>query len=222
MAQENPSYTLQVLVGGSTSPEEAVPVCVTRKCVRNLNLRVQTGGSVVLSVPWHVSRERAQAFLNAHATWIARTRRRVLARTEAAARNEGCAGGYALWGELRRSPDGSVVSAEELDELYRTEMTRALPEVIERMEPLVGAHASGWQVRVMKSRWGSCTPKTGRIRINARLAAYPPECIGYVVAHELAHLLEPSHNQRFHAIVARAIPNEREIRARLRQPPALG
>ena len=195
---------------------------MTRKCVRNLNLRVQTGGSVVLSVPWHVSRERAQAFLNAHATWIARTRRRVLARTEAAARNEGCAGGYALWGELRRSPDGSVVSAEELDELYRTEMTRALPEVIERMEPLVGAHASGWQVRVMKSRWGSCTPKTGRIRINARLAAYPPECIGYVVAHELAHLLEPSHNQRFHAIVARAIPNEREIRARLRQPPALG
>lgn len=182
----------------------------------------QTGGSVVLSVPWHVSRERAQAFLNAHATWIARTRRRVLARTEAAARNEGCAGGYALWGELRRSPDGSVVSAEELDELYRTEMTRALPEVIERMEPLVGAHASGWQVQVMKSRWGSCTPKTGRIRINARLAAYPPECIGYVVAHELAHLLEPSHNQRFHTIVARAIPNEREIRARLRQPPALG
>lgn len=222
MAQENPSYTLQVLVGGSTSSEEAVPVCVTRKCVRNLNLRVQTGGSVVLSVPWHVSRERAQAFLNAHAAWIARTRRRVLARTEAAARNEGCAGGYALWGELRRSPDGSTVSAEELDELYRAEMTRALPEVIERMEPLVGAHASGWQVRVMKSRWGSCTPKTGRIRINARLAAYPPECIGYVVAHELAHLLEPSHSQRFHAIVARAIPNEREIRARLRQPPALG
>ena len=144
-------------------------------------------------------------------------------RADSAAR--ACAdrgGGYALWGKLRRSPDGSAVSAEELDELYRTEMTRMLPEVIERMEPQVGAHASGWQVRVMKSRWGSCTPKTGRIRINARLAAYPPECLGYVVAHELAHLLEPSHNQRFHAIVARAIPNEREIRARLRQPPALG
>ena len=222
MARENPSYILHVLVGGGTSSQGAVPVCVTRKCVRNLNLRVQTGGSVVLSVPWHVSREQAQTFLNAHATWIARTRRRVLARTEAATRNEGCAGGYALWGKLRRSPDGSAVSAEELEELYHAEMTRMLPEVIERMEPQVGAHASGWQVRVMKSRWGSCTPKTGRIRINARLAAYPPECLGYVVAHELAHLLEPSHNQRFHAIVARAIPNEREIRARLRQPPALG
>ena len=106
MAQENPSYILQVLVGGGTSSQEAVPVCVTRKCVRNLNLRVQTGGSVVLSVPWHVSREQAQTFLNAHATWIARTRRRMLARTETAAQNEGCAGGYALWGKLRSRRTG--------------------------------------------------------------------------------------------------------------------
>lgn len=48
----------------------------------------------------------------------------------------------------------------------------------------------------------------------------PAECLDYVVAHELAHLIEPSHNARFHAIVARAIGNERAIRARLRQPPA--
>ena len=66
---------------------------------------------------------------------------------------------------------------------------------------------------------GIVHPKTGAIRINARLAAYPPECLSYVVAHELAHLLEPTHNARFHAIVARAIPNEPEIRARMRKPP---
>ena len=87
------------------------------------------------------------------------------------------------------------------------------------MEPLVGAHATSWQLRAMSSRWGSCTPARGSIRINVRLAAYPPACLEYVVAHELAHLIEPSHNARFHAVVAHAIPDEAQVRARLRQPP---
>lgn len=87
------------------------------------------------------------------------------------------------------------------------------------MEPLVGVHAENWQLRAMKTRWGSCTIKTRRIRINVRLAAYPPECLDYVVVHELTHLLEPSHNARFHALVARVIPNEKEIRKIMRMQP---
>ena len=220
MTHDNPSYTLQILIGDDLSSAEVIPVCVTRKRVRNLNLRVRHDGSVVLSVPWHTSRDRAQAFLDERAGWIAQARARVLARAEAADADEGSRATYPLWGESRRSPDGLPLSDDELDKFYRDEVARALPEVVARMEPLVGAHASAWQLRAMTSRWGSCTPKTGRIRINVRLAAYPPECLDYVVAHELAHLLEPSHNARFHAIVARAIPNEREVRARLRRSPA--
>jgi predicted metal-dependent hydrolase len=87
------------------------------------------------------------------------------------------------------------------------------------MEEATGLRASGWQLRAMTSRWGSCTPTTGRIRLNVRLAAYPPTCLDYVVAHELTHLAEPSHNARFHELLARAYPHERAARALLRQDP---
>ena len=86
------------------------------------------------------------------------------------------------------------------------------------MEASLGARATGWQLRAMSTRWGSCTPKTGRIRINVRLAAYPPTCLDYVVAHELTHLLEPSHDERFHDLLASAYPDERVARGLLRRP----
>ena len=91
--------------------------------------------------------------------------------------------------------------------------------MVERMEARIGVHATRWSVRVMKTRWGSCTPKTGAIRINARLAAYPPECLEFVVAHELVHLLEPSHNARFHTLLDEFCPGNRGIARRLKQQP---
>lgn len=125
---------------------------------------------------------------------------------------------WALWGkEQPESP--SITTLADLDKLYRKELKKRLPEVVARMEPLVGAHAEGWQLRAMSTRWGSCTPRTAKIRINVRLAAYPPECLDYVVVHELTHLLEPTHNARFHALVARIIPNEKEIRKIMRRQP---
>lgn len=213
---ESTSYTLYVRCGDERLG--AVPVCVTRKRVKNLNLRVRADGSVVASVPWRTSRTRAQEFIDAHAGWIAERVLRKASQREQAEREEGSPA-YALWGREERTADGHVPTAAELDELWHRELQRALPGVVARMEPLVGAHASSWQLRAMSSRWGSCTPARASIRINVRLAAYPPECLDYVVAHELAHLLEPSHNARFHAIVARAIADEPAIRARLRHPP---
>lgn len=117
------------------------------------------------------------------------------------------------------TPDRTTIDQAALDELYRTEVLRALPDMVERMEARIGVHAARWNVRVMKTRWGSCTPKTGAIRINARLAAYPPECLELVVAHELVHLLEPSHNTRFHALLDEFCPDNRGIARRLKQQP---
>lgn len=117
------------------------------------------------------------------------------------------------------APGQTTIDQAALDELCRTEVLRALPDVVERMEARIGVHATRWSVRVMKTRWGSCTPKTGAIRINARLAAYPPECLEFVVAHELVHLLEPSHNARFHALLDEFCPGNRGIARRLKQQP---
>lgn len=137
------------------------------------------------------------------------------------------AGGRAIPGQAasgrdagdQGAPGQTTIDQAALDELYRTEVLRALPDVVERMEARIGVHAARWSVRAMKTRWGSCTPKTGAIRINARLAAYPPECLEFVVAHELVHLLEPSHNARFHALLDEFCPDNRGIARRLKQQP---
>lgn len=137
------------------------------------------------------------------------------------------AGGRAIPGQAasgrdaggQGAPGQTTIDQAALDEFYRTEVLRALPDVVERMEARIGVHATRWSVRVMKTRWGSCTPKTGAIRINARLAAYPPECLEFVVAHELVHLLEPSHNARFHTLLDEFCPDNRHPAKLLREAP---
>ena len=193
------TYTLQA---GS------IPVEVERKRVRRLNLRVRADGSAHLSVPWRCPLAEAQRFLDEHETWL---REHVARRTARDA--EPCDGLIPLWGELAALPTGSSP-----DELYRAELAARLPEVAARMEAALDVRASGWQLRDMKTRWGSCTPRTGRIRVNVRLAAFPPTCLDYVVAHELTHLLEPSHDARFHELLSRAYPDEAAARAILRRP----
>ena len=88
--------------------------------------------------------------------------------------------------------DYPPVSEEQIEK-----MKRQVLEYAGKWERVMGVHASGWTLRDMKTRWGSCTVSTGRIRLNTRLVYYPEECLEYVIVHELCHLIEPSHNQRF-------------------------
>ena len=106
-----------------------------------------------------------------------------------------------------------------IDQLYTSEVTTALGDMVHAYEIAMGVAVSRVSVRGMKTRWGSCTPKSGSVRIARELAAYPVECLDMVVAHELVHLLEPSHNQRFHALLDTYCPNNRALSQRLKQPP---
>lgn len=195
-----------------------IPVEVTRKRVKNLNLRVRRDGSVVLSIPLRVSLRDAQAFLDRKAHWIAEHARRAKTRQTPNPIGDGVAAGhFPLWGvSIPRDPLSA--DRDAIDEVYRTEVRRALPAIADRMERRMGVHATRWHIRTMKTRWGSCTPSTGAIRINARLAAYPPECLEFVVAHELVHLLEPSHNERFYALLDEFCPDNRHLARILRRP----
>ena len=215
-----------------------IPVNVVRKRVKNLNLRVRADGTVTLSIPQHLPLARAQEFLERKGNWIAERVRRNIERRPSPDFAGELPNRIPLWGKLvprdsvqansgqaasdrdasgQGAPGQTTIDQAALDELYRTEVLRALPGIVERMEARIGVHAARWSVRVMKTRWGSCTPKTGAIRINARLAAYPPECLEFVVAHELVHLLEPSHNTRFHALLDEFCPDNRGIARRLKQ-----
>lgn len=217
-----------------------IPVSVVRKRVKNLNLRVRADGTVTLSIPQHLPLARAREFLDRKGEWIAERVRCNIERRPSPDLAGELPNRIPLWGKLvprdsvqansgqdasdrdasgQGAPGQTTIDQAALDELYRTEVLRALPGIVERMEARIGVHAARWSVRVMKTRWGSCTPKTGAIRINARLAAYPPECLEFVVAHELVHLLEPSHNARFHALLDEFCPGNRGIARRLKQQP---
>jgi predicted metal-dependent hydrolase len=64
-------------------------------------------------------------------------------------------------------------------------------------------------IQHMKTKWGACNPERGTIRLNSELAKKPPECLEYLVVHEMVHLLEPTHNERFIALMDRFMPNWR-------------
>lgn len=217
-----------------------IPVSVVRKRVKNLNLRVRADGTVTLSIPQHLPLARAREFLDRKGEWIAERVRCNIERRPSPDLAGEPPDRIPLWGKLvphdsvqansgqaasdrdasgQGAPGQTTIDQAALDELYRTEVLRALPGIVERMEARIGVHAARWSVRVMKTRWGSCTPKTGAIRINARLAAYPSECLEFVVAHELVHLLEPSHNARFHTLLDEFCPGNRHLAKLLREAP---
>ena len=124
----------------------------------------------------------------------------------------------------RRHANLDGLTPEELqariDQLYASEVTTALRDMVHAYEIAIGVTVTRVSVRSMKTRWGSCTPKTATIRIARELAAYPIECLDMVVAHELVHLLEPSHNRRFHTLLDTYCPNNKALSQRLKKLPA--
>lgn len=239
----------------------SLPVVVTKKRVKNFNLRITSSGEVHASAPIGASRERIEVFVKRNSAWIIsrlaqREQRQATAREPLSPSSI-----IALWGKPIRVQDSldhnfaspaprpkqatfaSFMGTDEsdvgprakrhaildgltsdelqahIDQLYTTEVTAVLRDIVHAYEIAMGVTVARISVRSMKTRWGSCTPKTGAVRIARELAAYPVECLDMVVAHELVHLLEPSHNQRFHALLDTYCPNNRALSQRLKQPP---
>ena len=103
-----------------------------------------------------------------------------------------------------------------LQQWYRRKFKALIPELLARWEPVVGVHAQSWGVKLMKTRWGTCNPRDGRIWLNLALAKKNQDVVEYVLVHELVHLLEPSHNARFKALMTKFYPRWKEVRRGLR------
>lgn len=102
-----------------------------------------------------------------------------------------------------------------LKQLYREELEAKLPDLFSRWEEVIGVKAKEWNLRDMTSRWGSCNVRQKRICLNLKLAGKEPECLEYVVVHELVHLLESSHNHIFKSYMDQFLPGWRKIKAKL-------
>ena len=106
-----------------------------------------------------------------------------------------------------------------VEEWYREQIKQAVPALIAKWEPIVGVSVKRFFVQRMKTKWGSCNHKSGSIRLNTELAKKPPECLEYIVVHEMVHLLEPTHNHRFTTLMDRFMPKWRFYRAELNRLP---
>ena len=111
------------------------------------------------------------------------------------------------WMEMRVRPDtGRDAREAMLYRWYRARLRARIPEMVSKWEPTIGVTVADWRIRRMRTRWGTCNPEAGRIWLNSELAKKPVPCLEYVVVHEMIHLIERGHNDRFRAILDRVMP----------------
>ena len=94
-----------------------------------------------------------------------------------------------------------------LNEWYRTELKKLVQPLIDKWQRQIGVTVDDWQVKQMKTKWGSCNVNANRIWLNLELAKKSPECLEYILVHELVHLLERKHNEHFQAHMDKFMPN---------------
>ena len=104
-----------------------------------------------------------------------------------------------------------------LNAWYRKEMKKLIPPMIEKWEHKLGVKVESWLVKLMKTKWGTCNPKSKRIILNLELIKKPPHCIEYIVVHEMLHLLERTHSETFNLLMDRHYPNWESVRKELNE-----
>jgi predicted metal-dependent hydrolase len=199
-----------------------INVDVVRKDIRHLHIGVYPpSGRVRVAAPTRLDDEQVRLAVIQRLSWIKRQRRRFQDPTRQSPREMVSGESHYVWGTRLRLkvlerpgrahveidgdrlllfvPEGSdtAVRTKALQDWQRSELRREVPPLIRRWEPVIGHTVSRWGIKRMKTKWGSCSPETGYLWFNLELAKKHPLTLEYVVVHEMAHLLERNHGERF-------------------------
>lgn len=221
-----------------------ISVDVVRKEIKNIHLSVYPPtGRVRVSAPLRMSLDTIRIFVISKLDWIKTHQNKLQQQERETPREYLDRESHHFWGKryllrviekdaapeviclhnkmiLRVRPETNKERKEAiLEEWYREQLKEAVPSLIAKWEPLMGVTVRKFFVQRMKTRWGSCNHRTGSIRLNTELAKKRPECLEYVVVHEMAHLLEPSHNRRFLSLMDQFMPKWQFSRSELNQMP---
>jgi len=109
--------------------------------------------------------------------------------------------------------------AEVIHEWHKSLLHGVVPAIIKKWQPKLKVHVSSYFLQRMKTKWGSCNHRAGHIRLNTELVKKPKDLLEYVIVHEMVHLLEPTHSERFITILQKHYPAWREARAELNELP---
>lgn len=208
-----------------------VTVTVVRKAIKNVHLSVHPPtGRVTIAAPERMALDTIRVFAISKLPWIRQQQHKLLAQDREPPRDFIERESHYVWGrrcllrviEANETPrvdvshrslrlfvrSGSSVPMREavLDDWYREQVRDAAQPLIEKWAKLLGVRPSRFFVRRMRTKWGSCNHQAQTIRLNTDLAKKPLACLEYVIVHELIHLLEPTHNERFHELMNRWLP----------------
>jgi predicted metal-dependent hydrolase len=221
-----------------------ITVDVVQKDIKNVHLSVHPPtGRVRISAPARMSLDRIRLFAISKLDWIKKQQEKLRKQERETPREYLDRESHYLWGRrylltiieideapsvelkhgkvlLRVRPGSSREKKEAIvAEWYREQLKLVLPPLISKWEGQIGVKVERVFVRKMKTRWGSCNPRSRSIRVNTELAKKPPECLEYIVVHEMLHLIESRHNNGFIALLERFIPRWKSYRDQLNQLP---
>jgi predicted metal-dependent hydrolase len=221
-----------------------IDVDVVLKDIKNVHLSVHPPtGRVTVSAPSRMSLDTIRVYALTKLPWIRQQQNRLRAQERETPRDYVERESHYLWGrryllkiiEADASPRVDLKHREIvlharpgtdtdrrqaiLADWYRRQLKRAATPLIDKWQKRMGVTVERFFVQRMKTKWGSCNAATRTIRLNTELARKPPECLEYIVVHELAHLIERHHNDRFVAILDRYLPQWKTYRDELNAAP---
>ncbi len=221
-----------------------IPVDVVLKDIQNVHLSVHPPtGRVRIAAPRRMNLDTIRVYAISKLDWIQRQQRRLREQERETPRDYTDRESHHVWGKryllsVVESDEPPAIELEHrrmllrvrpgtdrekrrtiVERWYREQLKEAVPALLARWQPRLGVRAERFFVQRMKTRWGSCNPRAGNIRLNTELAKKPAECLEYIVVHELVHLLEPTHNERFVALMDRFMPHWRSHRDQLNRFP---
>jgi predicted metal-dependent hydrolase len=221
-----------------------VEIAVTRKAVKNVHLSVHPpGGHVTLVAPTGTRLEVARAYAISKLGWIRDQQAKLLAQARETPRQFVERESHTLWGrryllsvlEKDEKPSvkldhrritltvrpGSTLAKREavMQDWHRALLHAVVPELIRKWEAKLDVKLSGYFLQRMKTKWGGCNHRAGNIRLNTELVKKPRDLLEYVLVHEMLHLVEPTHSERFVALLEQHYPTWREARAELNELP---
>lgn len=218
---------------------------VVRKNIKNLHLAVlPPDGKIRVAVPHHVTDERVRLAIISKLAWIRRQQADFSQQPRQTEREIINGESHYLWGRQYRlevieqagkhrietkgksklrlfvQPGTSVENRLlVLNNWYREQLKLKVAELVENWSPIVKRKPKACGIRKMKTKWGSCNIEAKRIWLNLELVKKPPECLEYILVHELVHLLERHHNDRFRKYMDKFLPKWREHRNLLNKLP---
>ena len=218
---------------------------VVRKDIKNLHLGVYPpNGRVRVATPLVISDEAVRLAVIGKLGWIKRQQAKFEAQPRQSPREMVSGESHYFLGQRYRlrvlaytgpprircsgtdfldlfvRPETTVEQRQRVLECwYREQLRERIPPLLEQWQPMLGVRVADWGIKKMKTRWGSCNTRARRVWFNLELAKKPARCLEYVVVHELVHLLERNHGDRFKALMDRYLPAWRGCREELNQAP---